>query len=95
MQKEKNRGKKKLGPLPEVFDSISEAATFWDNHDSTDYEDMMEDVDFQVDIKRRVYLVHIAGSVLGAIQKKAESQGVSTETLVNLLLQEHCDSGSV
>ena len=89
MQKEKDREKKKRDPLPEAFDSISEAASFWDNHDSTDYEDMMEGVDFQVDIERRVYLVPIAGPVLGAIRKKAKSRGLSTETLVNLLLQEH------
>jgi len=87
MQKEKDRGKKKQDPLPETFDSISEAATFWDNHDSTDYEDMMEDVDFQVVIKRHVYLVPISGPVLEALRQKARSQGVSTETLVNLLLQ--------
>ena len=89
MKKEKDRENKKRDPLPEAFDSISEAASFWDNHDSTDYEDMMEDVDFQVDIERRVYLVPIAGSILSAIQKKAKSQGLSTGTFVNLLLQEH------
>lgn len=92
MQKEKDRKdrvKKKQDPLPETFDSISEAASFWDSHDSTDYEDMMEDVDFQVEIKRHVYLVPIAGPVLNALRRKARSQGVSTETLVNLLLQEH------
>ena len=87
MQKEKDRRKKKRDPLPETFDSISEAATFWDNHDSTDYEHMMEDVDFQVEMKRHVYLVPISGTVLEALRQKARSQGVSTETLVNLLLQ--------
>ncbi len=89
MQKEKDRGKKKRDPLPETFDSISEAASFWDSHDSTDYEDMMEDVDFQVEIRRHVYLVPISGPVLDALRQKARSQGVSTETLVNLLLQRH------
>lgn len=36
--------------LPESFDSIAEAAAFWDNHDSADYEDLMEDVEFDVNI---------------------------------------------
>lgn len=89
MQKEKDRGRKKRDPIPERFDSISEAASFWDIHDSIDYEDVMEDVDFQVDIKRRVYLVPIAGPVLDALRKKASAQGLSTETMVNLLLREH------
>ena len=87
MQKGRSRKTKKRDVLPEEFHSISEAATFWDNHDSTDYEDMMADVDFQVDLKRRVYLVPIAGPVLDALREKAKSQGLSTETLVNLLLQ--------
>jgi hypothetical protein len=65
------------------------SAFFWDNHDSTDYEDMISDVEFQVDIKRHVYLVPISGPVLEALRQKARSQGVSTETLVNLLLQKH------
>lgn len=89
MQKGKGKSVKKRDILPEEFRSISEAANFWDNHDSTDYEDVMEDVDFQVDIKRRVYLVPIAGPVLDALRKKASAQGLSTETMVNLLLKEH------
>ena len=87
MQKGRSRKTNKRDVLPEEFHSISEAATFWDNHDSTDYEDMMADVDFQVDLKRRVYLVPIAGPILDALREKAKSQGLSTETLVNLLLQ--------
>lgn len=89
MQKGKSRPNKKRDTLPEEFHSISEAASFWENHDSIDYEDMMDDVDFQVDIKRRVYLVPIAGTVLDSLRQKARSQGLSTETLVNLLLKEH------
>jgi hypothetical protein len=89
MQKEKSDDKKKRDPLPDSFDSISEAAAFWDNHDSADYEDMMKDVDFEVDIKHHIYLVPVAESVFGVIREKARSQGVSTETMVNLLLQKH------
>jgi hypothetical protein len=89
MQKEKDRGKKKRDPLPEAFDSISEAASFWDSHDSVDYEDVMEEVKFDIDIKRHIYLVPIVGNILDGLRKKAKSQGVSTETLVNILLQEH------
>ncbi len=48
--------------MPEEFESISEAASFWDIHDSVDYEDMMEEAGFEVDIKGHIYLVAIAGS---------------------------------
>jgi hypothetical protein len=88
MQKENSKQKKQRDPLPESFDSLAEAAEFWDTHDSADYEDIMEDVDFEVDIKRHIYFVPVAESVFGMIREKARSQGVSTETMVNLLLQE-------
>ena len=89
MQKEKDRRNQKRDFLPEAFDSISEAASFWESHDSTDYEDIMEEVEFNVDIRRHIYLVPITGFVLDRLRKKAKSQGVSTETFVNVLLQEH------
>lgn len=89
MQKEKDRGNQERDVLPEAFSSISEAASFWESHDSTDYEDIMEEVEFDVDIKRRIHLVPIAGSVLDRLREKAKAQGVSTETFVNVLLQEH------
>jgi len=89
MQKGKSKLTNKRDDLPDAFQSIAEAGAFWESHDSTDYEDMMENVNFEVDIKRRVYLVPVAGGILEVLRKKAKSQGVSTETLVNVLLQEH------
>ena len=89
MRKEKDKGKKKRDPLPKTFNSISEAAKFWDSHDSTDYQDLMEEVEFDVDIERHIYLVPVASNILNVLQKKAKSQGISTETMVNLLLQQH------
>jgi len=89
MQKGKSKPTSKRDDLPDAFQSIAEAGAFWDSHDSTDYEDMMENVNFEVDIKRRVYLVPVAGGILEVLRKKAKSQGVSTETLVNVLLQKH------
>ena len=87
MQKEKSKKIKKRDQLPETFNSFSDAANFWDNHDSTDYEDIMEDADFDIEIKRNIYLVPVAGNIIDALREKAKAEGVSTETLVNLLLQ--------
>jgi hypothetical protein len=89
MQKEKSRRSQERDILPESFDSIADAAAFWESHDSADYEDLMEEVDFDIDIKRHIYLVPIAGFVLDKLREQARSQGVSTETFVNVLLQEH------
>jgi hypothetical protein len=88
MQKEKNKPQKKRDPIPGSFDTLAEAAEFWDTHDSADYEDMMVDVDIEVDIKRHIYFVPVAQSIFGRVREKARSQGVSTETMVNLLLQQ-------
>ncbi|MDM8536359.1 hypothetical protein QUF70_06365 [Desulfobacterales bacterium HSG17] len=60
MKKEKN----KQDIVPDTFDTILEAAVFWDNHDSADYEDIMEDVDFDVNIKQRICMVPVAGDIL-------------------------------
>ncbi|MBW2738040.1 MAG: hypothetical protein JRE64_04145 [Deltaproteobacteria bacterium] len=88
MQEKEGKQTTKQDPLPKMFYSISEAAAFWEDHDSADYEEIMESVDFDIDIKRRVYLIPVAGSIFGDLRKKAKAEGLSTETLVNLLLQE-------
>ena len=43
IEKEKSRSANGCDILPEEFHSISEAANFWDTHDSIDYESMMKD----------------------------------------------------
>ena len=91
MQKGRGKITKKRDQLPEMFSTISEAGSFWDNHDSTDYEDMMEDADFEIDIKRHVYLVPIADNIINGIREKAKAEGISTETLVNILLQKEAN----
>jgi predicted DNA binding CopG/RHH family protein len=89
MQKKDNELTGKREELPEAFQSIAEAGAFWDKHDSADYEELMEDVDFETDVEERVYLVPVAGKILKTVRKKAKAEGLSTETFVNLLLQEH------
>jgi hypothetical protein len=48
-------------PLPEHFDSLEQAAEFWDAHDSADCEEQMTDVEVEVDIKKRTYLISLDG----------------------------------
>jgi hypothetical protein len=40
-------------PLPESFASLEEAGEFWDTHCSADYEDLMEDVPFEIGLTRK------------------------------------------
>jgi len=40
-------------PLPENFRSLEEFWTFWDTHSTADYEELMEDVDVDVNIRSK------------------------------------------
>ncbi len=74
--------------VPENFSSLDEFEAFWDTHSTADYEDLMEDVEMEIDIRSsRVYCA-VARDLLAHLQAQARRQGVSTETLVNLWLRE-------
>jgi len=88
MANEKNKAVKKRDPLPERFTTIEEAAEFWDTHDSADYEEYMRDVECQVNIKRRTYMISLDSNLYRKLRVIAKERGVKPETLVNLWLQE-------
>ncbi len=48
------KSKNKRDPLPEQFSSLEEAGEFWDTHSGADYEEYMQEVHFEVDLKRSV-----------------------------------------
>jgi signal recognition particle GTPase len=75
-------------PIPENFDTLSEFWQFWDTHSTADYEDDMESVEVEVHlVSSKVYL-SVAKDLLQEVRAQARRQGVSTETLINLWLQE-------
>ena len=84
---EKNKSKR--NDLPQEFATLEEAGAFWDAHSTADFEEIFEQVDVALDLPprrgRRVTLANDLSLKIGAIAKQ---QGVSTETLVNLWLQE-------
>ena len=74
--------------LPEDFSSLEKFWGFWDTHSSADYEDDMEAVVVDIDlISSKVYFP-VAKDLLSKVRTQAQRQGVSSETLVNLWLQE-------
>jgi len=83
----KNR-KRKRDPLPEQFSSPEEAGEFWDTHSGADYEEYMQEVHLDVELKRRAHEVRVSDRLLREVRKIARQQGLATETLVNLWLQE-------
>ncbi len=84
---EKSR-KKKIDPLPEHFNSLEEAAEFWDTHSTADYEEYMKEAHFDVDLKWIVEEFRVAYDVMRQVRKIAREQGLSTEALINLWLHE-------
>lgn len=75
-------------PIPANFESISEAADFWDTHDLSDYEDQTTPVEFEVSLQRRTYLTALEPSLAQRIASFAAGQGVAAETLINVWLSE-------
>ncbi len=73
--------------MPE-FDSIEELTEFFDNNDLGKYFDEMPEVDFDVDIRRRSFLVSIDRQLMCKLVDLAKSQHVSTGQLVNSWLEE-------
>jgi len=74
--------------IPEMK-SYEEIAEFWDTHSLADYWDQTEPVEFEIspDLRSR-YLVAVEPGLLDRIRQAAYTRGVSTESLVNLLLEQ-------
>lgn len=74
--------------IPE-FKSYEEMAEFCDTHSLANYWDQTEPAEFKILPKaRRRYLVSVDRDLLSRIQRVAYDRGLSTESLVNLLLEQ-------
>ena len=74
--------------VPE-FSTYEEEADFWDNLDTADFmEDEGQWFRFETPHKRAIR-VAILPEIAEELRQKAQAQGVSLETLVNILLINH------
>ena len=80
--------KNKKEPIPEHFESPEEAGNFWDVHDLADYWDQTSETDLKINLKRRHYFIGVAPRIAQELQRISEAEGVSSETMANLWLQE-------
>jgi hypothetical protein len=78
----------KRDPIPKHFQSVEEAAEFWDSHDLTDYWDVTSEAHFDVDIQRRMFLTALEPELAKKLTACARERGISTETLINMWLTE-------
>ena len=74
--------------LPDDFSTLEEFSAFWDTHSSADYEENMEPVEAEIDLSSSKIYCPVAKDSLRQVRREARQQGVSTETLINLWLQE-------
>ena len=69
--------------------SHEEIADFWDTHSVADYWDETEPAEFELDANaRRRYLVGLDRDLLARARRLALERGLSTESMVNLLLEQ-------
>ncbi len=70
------------------FDSTEELVDFFDTHDLGEYEEDLPEVDFDVDLKRKHYLVSVEGTLMNKLLEIAQEQHISVEMLVDSWLKE-------
>ena len=68
--------------------SYEEMAEFWDSHDVTEFEGRMKEVHFDVEIESRHHYVGVDPQLMERVTREAKARGISSQSLVNLILQE-------
>ena len=66
--------------------SIAELGGFWDTHDLTDFD--TRPVKFTVNVRARKHYVAVDADLIHRVRRIAAARGLSTQSLVNLWLQE-------
>lgn len=79
-------------PLPEEFDSVEEAVEYWETHSLENYLVGEEEIDTDALEKSRRKWVRLATSLIDKIAVRAQKEGVSIETLVNLWVSERLET---
>lgn len=67
--------------LPKT-DSISELARFWDKHDITDFEDLLEVVPEPIFSKGKKIQIHLEQDEFESIEKLARQRGLKKNDLI-------------
>jgi len=73
--------------LPE-FQTLDEMAAFFDEHDMGEYLEGMPEVEFEIDIRSSKHYFALDPRLAARLQAVANSRGISSETLLNLWVQE-------
>ena len=74
--------------MPDDFKSEEEAAEFWDTHSITDYEEFLEPVGLEVDLKRRHFEVEVDEESFLALRDSARKLQKPVKQLASEILKE-------
>ena len=78
---------KQIDPLPEEFASDQEAADFWDTHSIADYEQYLEPVDLDMDIRRRHFEIEVDEESFQALRDTAKKEQKPVKDLASEILK--------
>jgi len=73
--------------LPKT-DSIEQLAQFWDTHDLTDFDAVLEEAPESVFERESTFTVHLDSKKADAVRQIAESQGYPPAKLIQLWVDE-------
>ena len=68
--------------------SYKEISEFWDTHDLAKYWEQTKSIDFEIDIQSEVTYYALDITLSKKIREVAKREGVSSETLLNIWVQE-------
>ncbi len=70
------------------FNSLDKLVAFFDSNDMGEYLDTAQEIDFDVDIKKRAHLVSLDAKLADELQKIAKSKHITSKKLINKWLKE-------
>jgi hypothetical protein len=68
--------------------SLDELVDFFDTHDLGEYLNQMPEVQFDVDIKKRIHLFALDNEIADELTKIAKLRHISSEMLINTWLKD-------
>ncbi len=79
--------KKERDPIPENFETDDELDEFWSTHSFADYDDLFEDVHFNIKLEQDE-MVPVHPDIARALHERARKRKIPFAELVNRMLEE-------
>lgn len=79
---------RQIDPLPEEFKSYQAAADFWNTHSITDYEELLEPVELEVNIQRRHFEIEVDEESFLALRETARKEQKPVKQLASEILKQ-------